>query len=121
MVLLPSTSPTNPSPNRLYKRKDSLCRGNKKGLNLKSQALAIPIQFSSSFRKPTKVSKERMEKDEYEVRGRFDEEQLINVEYNIWKNAAPLLYDLIVTHALDWPSLTLEWLPTRRSRRAKII
>ncbi len=23
----------------------------------------------------------------------------------------PFLYDLIITHELDWPSLTIQWLP----------
>ncbi|PIN13172.1 Nucleosome remodeling factor, subunit CAF1/NURF55/MSI1 [Handroanthus impetiginosus] len=52
-----------------------------------------------------------MEKDEDEMRGGFDEEQLINEEYKTWRNTAPLLYDLIISQALDWPSLTVEWLP----------
>ena len=27
------------------------------------------------------------------------------------KKNAPYLYDLVVTHALDWPSLTCQWFP----------
>ncbi|PIN13170.1 Nucleosome remodeling factor, subunit CAF1/NURF55/MSI1 [Handroanthus impetiginosus] len=45
------------------------------------------------------------------MRGGFDEEQLINEEYKTWKNTAPLLYDLIISQALDTPSLTVVWLP----------
>lgn len=30
----------------------------------------------------------------------------------MWKKNAPLLYDVVLTHALDWPSLTVQWLPT---------
>lgn len=41
----------------------------------------------------------------------IDHEKLINEEYKIWKKNAPYLYDMIVTHALEWPSLTVEWLP----------
>ncbi|KAI9593650.1 WD40-repeat-containing domain protein [Syncephalis fuscata] len=38
-------------------------------------------------------------------------EQLINEEYKIWKKNSPYLYDLVVTHALEWPSLTCQWFP----------
>ena len=29
------------------------------------------------------------------------------------KKNAPYLYDLIITHALDWPSLTCQWFPDK--------
>ena len=41
------------------------------------------------------------------------ENRLINEEYKIWKNTTLFLYDLVVTHALEWPSLTVQWLPNR--------
>ncbi|CAN6812482.1 unnamed protein product [Brassica oleracea] len=53
-----------------------------------------------------------MGKDEEEMRGEI-EERLINEEYKIWKKNTPFLYDLVITHALEWPSLTVEWLPDR--------
>jgi len=37
--------------------------------------------------------------------------QLIEEEYRVWKKNSPFLYDFVVTHALDWPSLTVQWLP----------
>uniref|UniRef100_A0A8C5KH39 Histone-binding protein RBBP4-like N-terminal domain-containing protein n=1 Tax=Jaculus jaculus TaxID=51337 RepID=A0A8C5KH39_JACJA len=40
-----------------------------------------------------------------------EEECVINKEYKIWKNNIPFLYDLVMTHALEWPSLTAQWLP----------
>lgn len=43
-----------------------------------------------------------------------DTEQLINEEYKIWKKNTPFLYDLCVTKALEWPSLTCQWLPYKR-------
>uniref|UniRef100_A0AAY4AIA9 Histone-binding protein RBBP4-like N-terminal domain-containing protein n=1 Tax=Denticeps clupeoides TaxID=299321 RepID=A0AAY4AIA9_9TELE len=46
--------------------------------------------------------------------GPFDdavEERVINEEYKIWKKNTPFLYDLVMTHALEWPSLTTQWLP----------
>lgn len=37
--------------------------------------------------------------------------------FNLWhysrKKNAPYLYDLVVTHALDWPSLTCQWFPDK--------
>lgn len=31
------------------------------------------------------------------------------------KKNAPFLYDVVITHALDWPSLTVQWFPDRES------
>ena len=39
------------------------------------------------------------------------EERMVNEEYKIWKKNTPFLYDLVITHALEWPSLTCQWLP----------
>lgn len=39
------------------------------------------------------------------------DERLVNEEYKIWKKNTPFLYDLVVTKALEWPSLTCQWLP----------
>jgi hypothetical protein len=38
-------------------------------------------------------------------------EKMINEEYKVWKKNAPFLYDLVVSHALEWPSLTVQWFP----------
>lgn len=54
-----------------------------------------------------------MGKDDEEMRGEL-EERLVNEEYKIWKKNTPFLYDLVTTHALEWPSLTVEWLPERQ-------
>ncbi|CAK5264467.1 unnamed protein product [Mycena citricolor] len=40
-----------------------------------------------------------------------EENKLINEEYKTWKKNAPYLYDIVITHALDWPSLTCQWFP----------
>lgn len=42
------------------------------------------------------------------------EERLIDAEYKIWKKNTPYLYDFVLTHSLEWPSLTCQWLPTVR-------
>lgn len=41
------------------------------------------------------------------------EETNLGEEYKTWKKHSPYLYDLVVTHALEWPSLTCQWLPDR--------
>jgi len=46
----------------------------------------------------------------------FSEEyqnQVINEEYKIWKKNVPFLYDMAITHVLEWPSLTIQWLPNK--------
>jgi hypothetical protein len=35
----------------------------------------------------------------------------ISDEYKIWKKNTPFLYDLVMTHILEWPSLTVQFLP----------
>lgn len=40
------------------------------------------------------------------------EEQLsIFEEQRVWKKNAPILYDWLSTYSLEWPSLTVQWLP----------
>eukprot|EP00533_Pseudo-nitzschia_delicatissima_P002044 CAMPEP_0116103456 /NCGR_PEP_ID=MMETSP0327-20121206/13893_1 /TAXON_ID=44447 /ORGANISM="Pseudo-nitzschia delicatissima, Strain B596" /LENGTH=487 /DNA_ID=CAMNT_0003595565 /DNA_START=43 /DNA_END=1506 /DNA_ORIENTATION=+ len=43
------------------------------------------------------------------------EERLIDSEYKIWKKNTPYLYDTVMTHSLEWPSLTCQWLPTSKN------
>lgn len=40
------------------------------------------------------------------------EERFIDQEYKIWKKNTPFLYDFVLTHSLEWASLTCQWLPT---------
>jgi len=47
------------------------------------------------------------------------EEKIINEEYKIWKKNTPFLYDLVMTHALEWPSLTCQWLPDKTTPPGK--
>lgn len=37
--------------------------------------------------------------------------KIINEEYKIWKKNAVFLYDILYSRALDWPTLTAQWLP----------
>jgi histone-binding protein RBBP4 len=43
------------------------------------------------------------------------QERLIDAEYKIWKKNTPYLYDFVMTHSLEWPSLSCQWLPTVRN------
>ncbi|KAJ2902931.1 histone acetyltransferase type b subunit 2 [Zalerion maritima] len=38
-------------------------------------------------------------------------QRLINEEYKTWKKNSPFLYDMILSTALDWPTLTTQWFP----------
>lgn len=48
-----------------------------------------------------------------EEKNRLVDLKLINEEYKIWKKNAPFLYDVVMTHTLEWPSLTVQWLPEK--------
>lgn len=43
--------------------------------------------------------------------GAPEPEEVDAEEYNVWKKNSPFLYDLLISHALEWPSLTVQWLP----------
>jgi histone-binding protein RBBP4 len=36
-------------------------------------------------------------------------------DYKIWKKNTPFLYDIVMTHPLEWPSLTVQWLPYKQT------
>ncbi|PKA60771.1 Histone-binding protein MSI1 [Apostasia shenzhenica] len=36
-------------------------------------------------------------------------------EFRVWKKNTPFLYDLVISHALEWPSLTVQWFPSSTS------
>ncbi|KAI9720309.1 MAG: Histone acetyltransferase type B subunit 2 [Chrysothrix sp. TS-e1954] len=40
--------------------------------------------------------------------------KIINEEYKNWKKHAIYLYDIMLTRALTWPTLTLQWFPDQR-------
>jgi len=49
------------------------------------------------------------------------QEKLINEEYKIWKKNTPFLYDLVMTHALEWPSLSVQWLPNCHTYELRVM
>lgn len=57
------------------------------------------------------LRKEFVSTDVSEEAKKVLEEKTINEEYKLWKKNSPFLYDIMVSHALNWPSLTVEWLP----------
>ena len=42
------------------------------------------------------------------------QEKIVNEEYKTWKKNAPFLYDLMLSNALEWPTLTTQWLPDKQ-------
>lgn len=42
---------------------------------------------------------------------RIEESTLISEEFKIWRKNVPYLYDMLLSHALTWPSLTVQWFP----------
>ena len=36
----------------------------------------------------------------------------VEEEFSVWKKNTPLLYDLFISQPLQWPSLTVHWLPS---------
>ena len=63
----------------------------------------------------------------------IQEEKLINEEYKIWKKNSPFLYEynlshqfshyfsLVITHALEWPTLTCQWFPDSDQNMQRIL
>ncbi|KAF7684333.1 Histone acetyltransferase type B subunit 2 [Astathelohania contejeani] len=39
------------------------------------------------------------------------DQKIINEEYKIWRKNVPYLYDMVLTHSLQWPSLSIQWFP----------
>lgn len=47
------------------------------------------------------------------------EEKVINEEYKTWKKNSPFLYDMILSTALEWPTLTTQWFPDVKEPEGK--
>uniref|UniRef100_A0A1J3D9S1 WD-40 repeat-containing protein MSI3 n=2 Tax=Noccaea caerulescens TaxID=107243 RepID=A0A1J3D9S1_NOCCA len=43
----------------------------------------------------------------------------VEEEFSVWKKNTPFLYDLMISHPLEWPSLTLHWVPSKPIPYAK--
>ncbi|KKF96474.1 Histone acetyltransferase type B subunit 2 [Ceratocystis fimbriata CBS 114723] len=46
-------------------------------------------------------------------------QRVINEEYKTWKKNSPFLYDMVLSTALEWPTLTVEWFPDVKEEKDK--
>ncbi|KAJ8099992.1 WD40-repeat-containing domain protein [Lipomyces tetrasporus] len=62
-----------------------------------------------------------LEMDDHEriVEENIVAEKIINEEYKIWKKNSPFLYDLVISSALEWPTLTTQWFPDKEVHPGK--
>ncbi|KAK9452474.1 WD40-repeat-containing domain protein [Dipodascopsis uninucleata] len=60
-----------------------------------------------------------MENQERIVEENIVSEKIINEEYKIWKKNSPFLYDLVISSALEWPTLTTQWFPDKETHPGK--
>ncbi|PHJ20202.1 p46 [Cystoisospora suis] len=78
-------------------------------------------QTSPSRKRLRKVEEEETEdqhreeedkdEDEGDEKDREDEAAVIAEEFNNWKVNTKVLYDLVLNSTLEWPSLTVQWIP----------
>ena len=61
------------------------------------------INFTALLREVPRTIQFNMADKENEQFDEAVEERVINEEYKIWKKNTPFLYDLVMTHALEWP------------------
>lgn len=88
----------------------TLFQKQKKTLYINYKSFLLPwIMVWIQYRKRNQNTNTK--KKELEENNITEHEKLINEEYKLWKKNSPFLYDLLVTHALDWPSLTCQWFP----------
>lgn len=43
-----------------------------------------------------------------------EQDRTINGGYKYWKKNVSYLYDFLLSRALEWPSLTVEWFPEKK-------
>ncbi|CAK8578528.1 unnamed protein product [Lathyrus sativus] len=46
--------------------------------------------------------------EEHEIENEIENEL---EEFSVWKRNTPILYDLLISHPLLWPSLIVQWIP----------
>ncbi|KAI1841515.1 hypothetical protein JX265_013480 [Neoarthrinium moseri] len=67
---------------------------------------------------PATVEDVEMDSAPYDVE-EDEAQRLINEEYKTWKKNAPFLYDMILSTALTWPTLTVQWFPDVKEPEGK--
>jgi hypothetical protein len=100
-----SSNSTQSSPSQLRSRK----RGNSHVPWVRIRILKIE-GLGRCFATTTKSNLNTTPKQEMEADDAA-EDRLLQEEYKVWKKNSPFLYDLVMTHSLEWPSLTVQWLP----------
>lgn len=67
---------------------------------------------------PAEIVDNDIDMDQHEA---FDDEaqKIINEEYKTWKKNSPFLYDMILSTALEWPTLTTQWFPDVKEPEGK--
>ncbi|RXH97656.1 hypothetical protein DVH24_009981 [Malus domestica] len=74
-------------------------------------ACVIIPTFGGKIRK--KQKSERLEVTAAPMAEDQDQDSaVLEEEYAVWKKNSPFLYDLIISHPLEWPSLTVHWAPS---------
>ncbi len=68
----------------------------------------VPVFSRSQIDMSTAVTMDE-EREEEQM-----EEKIVNEEYKTWKKNAPFLYDMMLSTALEWPTLTTQWLPDKQ-------
>ena len=81
-------------------------------LELLHARLRVDAQVSSIKDHPHHHRAPREQNDKMEEED-VNAVKISNEEYKIWKKNSPFLYDLVVTNALEWPTLTVQWFPDR--------
>ncbi|EME43658.1 hypothetical protein DOTSEDRAFT_72875 [Dothistroma septosporum NZE10] len=76
----------------------------------------VPPSDTASSHYPESVAETYLPPPPAEMSGQQEdkaiiENKIINEEYKIWKKNSVFLYDIMYSRALDWPTLTTQWLP----------
>jgi histone-binding protein RBBP4 len=59
------------------------------------------------------IEEEQPQDHQQNSRAKEFENELVEEEYKVWKKNSPFLYDFVMTFSLEWPSLTVQWLPDK--------
>ncbi|EWC45023.1 histone acetyltransferase type B subunit 2 [Drechslerella stenobrocha 248] len=77
------------------------------------------MKTSSTKRKASPQAAGAIRGDKLTGPSRGRRRQRRRAEYKTWKKNAPFLYDLILSTALEWPTLTTQWFPDKQEHEGK--
>jgi hypothetical protein len=81
-------------------------------LNLKHTLNSVAL-LSLCVSSMTSLTEEEQPQEQQNSRAKEFENELVEEEYKVWKKNSPFLYDFVMTFSLEWPSLTVQWLPDK--------